>query len=168
MRFIKRKISDDISILTGEGVQYQNNIDPEGYNAVLSKTNNEIINYNDTAEALEMAISSKRAEINVKRLEAMDSKVIFNTVEYDNNSSSRFAALGAIVNGQIIGDGFSIDWIAKDDSKNTLNLSELISLGQKMSARKEAAVYNANTHKVAVTQLTTVDEVSNYDFSGGW
>ena len=165
MKLIKRKINSEISILIGDGVQYQSDIDADRYSKALNSPSNEIINYSDTAEALEMAVISKRAEINSKREADANKNVTLNSVEYDNNESSRFAVLAAIVNGQIIGNGFTIDWIAVDDSKNTLTLSDLIQLGQSMSAKKEAAIYNANTHKITVKSLKDLKQVKDYDFS---
>ena len=131
----------------------------------ISKTDLDQIESDSELLALKSAKLEKRAEINSKRETDANKNVTLNSVEYDNNESSRFAVLAAIVNGQIIGNGFTIDWIAVDDSKNTLTLSDLIQLGQSMIARKEAAIYNANTHKITVKSLKDLKQVKDYDFS---
>ena len=127
----------------------------------------------EVATRLRSSKNKMRERINATRDESAAAPVSFNGKFYDATVASRGNLDGAIMNGQVFEKKygpapFSLDWIATDDTKIALTLSQLEDLGLTMAAQVGAMYRNANEHKVAVEALTTEDAVLAYDFSSGW
>lgn len=110
--------------------------------------------------------TDQRGAINAERAQKVASATVeLDGVIYDSDESAKSSVAGAVtmfvaMAGMGIGDQFSQEWIAKDDSKRDFSGEKIVELGMLIGAKLSGIVIEANAAKVA---LAAVDSVAEAD-----
>lgn len=82
-----------------------------------------------------------------------------------NLLSVAVAGIALIVSGK---PGDPVVYRTKDNVTNELTAFEMLAVGMTVMAAKQAVVSAAWTHKDAIKNLSTIEEVEAYDITSGW
>lgn len=96
------------------------------------------------------------AEINRQRDSLIHGGIEFNGHTFQTDPQSILDVMGAVL-AQV-----PVDWLTADNQTVAMSLTDMVSLGQAIAARKASLVHQARAHKDNVLALTSVSDIDNY------
>lgn len=111
----------------------------------------------DTAAQLADAKAAKLTEITRAKEQAVYSNITYHGVAYQADATAQLRITGAVASQQA-----SFDWIAADNSVQTLTLAELSGLGQLIMTRLSAIVAQAAADKAKVSGYKSLAYVNKF------
>ncbi|NJO62541.1 MAG: DUF4376 domain-containing protein [Richelia sp. RM2_1_2] len=113
--------------------------------------------------------NNKKSEVNSYRDQILNSGVTFNDTLFDSTQDSRQNLAGysaAIASGVPLPDNFT--WRDASNVNQSMTESDLLSFSSTMITFVNNVYSSSWTHKNAIDALATIEEVDNYDYTGGW